>query len=79
MAFLRTTNPRHEEEEQQRASSSQTYRLDLLLKVKPLLNHVKDISKSLYQPSEHIVIDKRMVKNKGQFLMHQYNKEKPVE
>ena len=52
-----------------------TYRL---YKVRFLLDILKANCIKLYQPSQHVSVDERMVKNKGQFICKQYVRMKPT-
>ena len=49
-----------------------------LTKVKHLLDYIRDKCMTLFQPSEYVSIDERMVKSKGRSGMRQYIKDEPV-
>nr|XP_054750142.1 piggyBac transposable element-derived protein 4-like [Lytechinus pictus] len=51
---------------------------DPMRKVRYLLDHMKNACKKLYQPSEHISIDERMVRSKARFQFRQYIRDKPT-
>ena len=51
---------------------------DRLYKVRFLLNRLKANCIKLYQPSQHVSVDERMVKNKGRFICTQYVWMKPT-
>lgn len=49
-----------------------------LRKVQPFIDYFKDKCTSLYQPSQHIAIDERMVKSRHRSGIRQYIKDKPI-
>ena len=49
-----------------------------LTKIKYLLDYIRDRCMTLFQPSEYISIDERMVKSKGRSGMRQYIRDKPI-
>ena len=51
---------------------------DKLAKVRFLIDFIRDKCQQLYQPSENISIDERMVRNKGRFSFRQYIRDKPT-
>ena len=51
---------------------------DRLYKVRFLLDRLKANCIKLYQPSQHVLVDERMVKNKGRFICKQYVRMRPT-
>jgi hypothetical protein len=51
---------------------------DKLRKVTAFVDKFKDICKSLYQPSQNVAIDERMVKSKHRSGIRQYIRDKPT-
>ena len=52
---------------------------DKLTRVNPIINHVKEVSQSLFQPFQKIAVDERIVKSKHKLSgIRQFLKEKPV-
>ena len=51
---------------------------DKLVKIRPLIEHMKSKCKELYQPKVNVSVDERMVKSKARSGMRQFMSQKPV-
>jgi len=51
---------------------------DRLRKVRFLYDHMRTACKSLFQPSQDVALDERIVRSKGRFVFRQYLPKKPV-
>ena len=57
---------------------SGTPRYDRLGKVRPLLEHLQERFKVVYNPGEHLAVDKAMIKFLGRSTLKQYMPKKPI-